>query len=44
MLTHLASRIFGTPLLVHRSKLDVILAALSDRIGIAAPPVSPSGS
>lgn len=37
MLPHLASRIFGTPLLVHRAKLDVILAVLSDRIGIAAP-------
>jgi len=40
MLTHLASRLFGTPLLVHRAKLDVILSVLSDRIGIAAPPVS----
>lgn len=38
MLPHLASRIFGTPLLIHRAKLDVILAVLSDRIGINAPP------
>jgi ClpP class serine protease len=38
MLPHLASRIFGTPLLVHRAKLDVILAVLSERIGITAPP------
>ncbi len=37
MLPHLASRLFGTPLLVHRAKLDVILGALSDRIGLAAP-------
>lgn len=35
--SHLASRLFGTPLLVHRAKLDVILAVLSDRLGIAAP-------
>lgn len=38
MLPHLASRLFGTPLLVHRAKLDVVLAVLSDRIGISAPP------
>ncbi len=35
--SHLASRIFGTPLLVQRAKLDVILAVLSDRLGIMAP-------
>lgn len=34
MLAHLASRIFGTPLLVHRAKLDVILSALGPRLGI----------
>jgi signal peptide peptidase SppA len=34
MLPHLASRIFGTPLLVHRAKLDVILSALGPRLGI----------
>jgi len=28
MLPHLASRLLGTPLLVHRAKLDVILAVL----------------
>lgn len=37
MLPHIASRIFGSPLLVHRPKLDVILAVLSDRLGIAPP-------
>jgi len=31
--------LFGTPLLIQRAKLDVILAVLSDRIGISAPPV-----
>ena len=34
MLPHLASRIFGTPLLVHRAKLDVILAVLGPRLGL----------
>ncbi|MEW6415831.1 MAG: S49 family peptidase [Pseudomonadota bacterium] len=37
MLPHLASRIFGTPLLVHRAKLDVILSALGPRLGIDHP-------
>jgi signal peptide peptidase SppA len=37
MLPHLASRIFGTPLLVHRAKLDVILSALGPRLGIEHP-------
>jgi ClpP class serine protease len=39
MLPHLASRIFGTPLLVQRAKLDVILAVLSDRLHLTAPDV-----
>lgn len=39
MLPHLASRLFGTPLLVHRAKLDVILAVMGERLGLAAPPV-----
>ena len=39
MLPHLASRLFGTPLLVHRAKLDVILAVLGDRLNIQAPQV-----
>ena len=37
MLPYLASRIFGTPLLVHRAKLDVILSALGPRLGIDSP-------
>lgn len=37
MLHHLASRLFGTPLLVHRAKLDVILAVLGDRLNIPPP-------
>lgn len=37
MLPHLASRLFGTPLLVHRAKLDVILAVLGHRLDIQAP-------
>lgn len=33
-LLHLASRIFGTPLLITRTKLDVILSVLGPRIGL----------
>ena len=33
-LLHLASRIMGTPLLIARSKLDVILAVLGPRLGL----------
>ena len=33
-LVHLASRLYGTPLLIARSKLDVILAVLGSRIGL----------
>lgn len=33
-LVHLASRIYGTPLLIERSKLDVILSVLGPRIGL----------
>ena len=39
MLPHFASRLFGTPLLVHRAKLDVILAVMGERLGLAAPAV-----
>ncbi len=39
MLPHLASRLFGTPLLVHRAKLDVILAVMGERLGLAVPAV-----
>jgi signal peptide peptidase SppA len=37
MLPHLASRLFGTPLLVHRAKLDIILAVMGERLGVAPP-------
>jgi signal peptide peptidase SppA len=39
MLPHFASRLFGTPLLVHRAKLDVILAVMGERLGLAVPAV-----
>lgn len=39
MLPHLASRLFGTPLLVQRAKLDVILAAIGRRLDIQTPTV-----
>jgi signal peptide peptidase SppA len=39
MLPHLAARLFGTPLLVQRAKLDVILAVLSERLHLTAPDV-----
>jgi len=39
MLPHLASRLFGTPLLVHRAKLDVLLTVLGERLGVATPAV-----
>ena len=34
-LVHLASRLYGTPLLIARPKLDVIMAVLGSRIGLA---------
>jgi capsid assembly protease len=34
-LVHLASRLYGTPLLIARAKLDTILAVLRPRIGLA---------
>lgn len=42
-LAHLASRLYGTPLLITRSKLDVLLSVLGSRIGftgfdVALPP------
>ncbi len=33
-LIHLASRLYGTPLLIARPKLDVILSVLGSRIGL----------
>ena len=43
-LAHLASRLYGTPLLIARPKLDIILSVLGPRIGLpevsaALPPV-----
>lgn len=33
LLPHIASRLFNTPLLIHRAKLDAILAVLGPRVG-----------
>lgn len=35
VLPHLAARLFGVPLAIHRPKLDVILAVLGPRVGVA---------
>lgn len=35
LLPHVAARLFGAPLLIHRPKLDVILAVLGPRVGLA---------
>ena len=35
LLPHLAARLFGVPLAIHRPKLDVILSVLGPRVGIA---------
>ncbi len=40
-MTYLASRLFGTPLLIHRPKLDVILSVVGRRIGMADVPAMP---
>ena len=37
LLPHIAARLYGTPLLLARSKLDVILAVLGDRVGWPEP-------
>lgn len=34
VLPHVAARLFGAPLLIHRPKLDVILSVLGPRVGI----------
>ena len=34
LLPHLAARLFGAPLLIHRPKLDVILSVLGQRVGL----------
>lgn len=38
MLSHLACRLFGTPLLIAPAKLDVIVSVLAPRLGLQAPP------
>ena len=40
-LSHLASRLYGTPLLIARAKLDVILFLLGPRLGLATHPREP---
>jgi signal peptide peptidase SppA len=40
-MTYLAFRLFGTPLLIHRPKLDVILSVVGQRIGMADVPAMP---
>jgi ClpP class serine protease len=40
-MTYLASSLFGTPLLIHRPKLDVILSVVGQRIGMADVPAMP---
>lgn len=37
LLPHIAARLYGTPLLLARSKLEVILAVLGDRVGWPEP-------
>ena len=41
-MTYLASRLFGTPLLIHRPKLDVILSVVGQRIGMTDVPTMPT--
>jgi signal peptide peptidase SppA len=41
LLPHLAARLFGVPLAIHRPKLDVILAVLGPRVGLANLPAAP---
>lgn len=41
-LSHLATRLFGTPLLIERSKMDVILSVLGPRLGIEIEAVAPA--
>ena len=52
LLPHMAARLYGVPLAIHRPKLDVILAVLGPRIGLAdlaapsgfTPPVRPAAT
>lgn len=41
LLPHLAARLFGVPLAIHRPKLDVILAVLGPRVGLSDLAASP---
>lgn len=44
---YLASRLFNTPLMIHPGKLHAIVAGLSDRFGVMAPPhayTTPTGT
>jgi hypothetical protein len=41
-LLHLASRLYGVPLLITRTKLDVILAVLGPRIGLPSVQAAPA--
>jgi len=43
LLPHMAARLFGAPLMIHRPKLEVILAVLGPRIGLpqSAVPANP---
>jgi len=41
MLPHLATRLYNTPLLIQRAKLDTILAVLGDRVGWPVAQTSP---
>ena len=40
LLPHMAARLFGAPLMIHRPKLEVILSVLGPRIGLAENTVS----
>lgn len=45
--SYIASRLFNTPLLIHPGKLHAIVAGLSDRFGVIAPPsayTTPTGT
>lgn len=42
MLSHLAAHLYGTPLMIHRVKLDTILSVLGQRIGLSSPDVMPA--
>lgn len=41
MLPHLATHLYGVPLMIHRLKLDTLLAVLGERIGLSKSVVKP---